>query len=272
MQASGIDPSLLPQPPGGTAPGAALAVAVHVGLVAALALGVSWRMNTPEAVSAELWASVPQVAAPRVEEPPAPNPPPPPPPAPPKAEAPPQPTAAQIAIERERKVKEEQREKEREKERLEAEKKKREADDKKREADEKRKQAEAEKREQAQRERLREEQLRRIQGALQGSGAPTSTGTAAQDAAPSASYAGKLKAAIKPNIVFSDVLPGNPAAEVEVRTASGGTILSRRVLRSSGVKEWDEAVLRAIDKTGTLPRDTDGRVPSTLIITFRPND
>jgi colicin import membrane protein len=31
-------------------------------------------------------------------------------------------------------------------------------------------------------------------------------------------------------------------------------------------------VLRAIDRTGTLPRDTDGRVPPVLIITFRPND
>lgn len=269
MQASGVDPSLLPQPPGGTAPGAALAVAVHVGLVAALALGVSWRMNTPEAVSAELWAALPQVAAPRVEEPPAPVPAPQPPPPPPKAETPPQVNEAQIAIERERKAREER---EKERERAEAEKKKREAEQKKREAEDKRKQAEAEKREQARLDQLREEQIRRLQGALQGSGAPTSTGTAAQDAAPSATYAGKLRAHIKPHIVFAETLPGNPAAEVEVRAAPGGTIISRRLTRSSGFKEWDEAVLRAIDRAGTLPRDVDGRVPSTLIITFRPND
>lgn len=264
MQASADPNTLLPQPPGGLAPGAALAVVVHLGLVVALTLGVSWRMNTPEAVSAELWAAVPQVAAPKVEEPPVPTPAPPPPP-PPKAEAPPQPNQAEIALERERKAKEEQREKEREKDRLEAEQKKREAEDK-------RKQAEAEKREQAQREKAREEQLRRMQGALQGSGAPTATGSAAQDAAPSASYAGRLRAHIKPHIVFSEVLPGNPAAEVEVRTAPGGTILTSKLVRSSGYKAWDDAVLRAIDKAGTLPRDVDGRVPSTLIITFRPND
>ena len=47
---------------------------------------------------------------------------------------------------------------------------------------------------------------------------------------------------------------------------------SRRLLASSGVKDWDEAVLRAIDRTGKLPPDTDGRVPDTIIITFRPNE
>ena len=34
----------------------------------------------------------------------------------------------------------------------------------------------------------------------------------------------------------------------------------------------DEAVLRAIDKTEVLPRDTDGRVPPSLEISFRPRD
>ncbi|MFY9511666.1 MAG: protein TolA, partial [Rubrivivax sp.] len=72
--------ALLPRPPGGMAPGAALALLVHGALVGALALGVNWRMNAPEAISAELWAAVPQIAAPRAEEPlPAPAPAPPPP-------------------------------------------------------------------------------------------------------------------------------------------------------------------------------------------------
>jgi colicin import membrane protein len=38
------------------------------------------------------------------------------------------------------------------------------------------------------------------------------------------------------------------------------------------VKEWDETVLRAIDRTEVLPRDVDGRVPSTMVIAFRPKD
>jgi colicin import membrane protein len=59
---------------------------------------------------------------------------------------------------------------------------------------------------------------------------------------------------------------------VEVRTAPDGTIVGRKVLKSSGSKAWDEAVLKAIDKTEVLPRDTDGRVPPALVITFRPRD
>ena len=37
-------------------------------------------------------------------------------------------------------------------------------------------------------------------------------------------------------------------------------------------KAWDDAVLRALDKTETLPRDVDGRVPPSLTIGFRPQD
>ena len=65
---------------------------------------------------------------------------------------------------------------------------------------------------------------------------------------------------------------GNPQAEVEIKVAPDGTILSQRLLKSSGLKEWDEAVQRAIDRTQVLPRDVDGRVPSTMVIAFRPRD
>ncbi|HRP27833.1 MAG TPA: protein TolA, partial [Burkholderiaceae bacterium] len=34
----------------------------------------------------------------------------------------------------------------------------------------------------------------------------------------------------------------------------------------------DDAVLRAIDKTAVLPRDVDGRVPSTLLLVFQPGE
>jgi colicin import membrane protein len=121
----------------------------------------------------------------------------------------------------------------------------------------------------------REENLARMlgqAGEVAGAGAATSRGTAAQDAAPSASYAGRLVASIKPNIVFTEQLRDNPAAEVEVRAAPNGSVVARRLLKSSGNREWDEAVLRAIDRTGTLPQDRDGRVPPVITITFRPND
>ena len=89
---------------------------------------------------------------------------------------------------------------------------------------------------------------------------------------PSGSYAGRVSARIKPNIVFTDEIAGNPVAEVYVRLAPNGSILSRKLTQSSGVKSWDDAVLKAIDKTEKLPPDTDGRVPPDGTISFRPKD
>jgi colicin import membrane protein len=111
-----------------------------------------------------------------------------------------------------------------------------------------------------------------MQGMAGGTGSPNSSGTAAQSAGPSAGYAGRIKARIKPNITLTETLTGNPLAEVEVRTAPDGLILSRRLLKKSGDEAWDAAVLRAIDKTERLPRDEDGRVPPVFVISFRPND
>ena len=83
---------------------------------------------------------------------------------------------------------------------------------------------------------------------------------------------GRIRARVKPNIVFSEEITGNPVAEVEVRASPDGTIVGRKLLKSSGNKNWDEAVLKAIDKTEVLPRDVDGLVPSPLEITFRPRE
>ena len=82
---------------------------------------------------------------------------------------------------------------------------------------------------------------------------------------PSAGYAGRIKARIKPNIVLTATLAGNPAATVEVRVAPDGTIVGSKLVKSSGSATWDETVLRAIDKTEVLPKDVDGRVPPTII-------
>ena len=125
-------------------------------------------------------------------------------------------------------------------------------------------------------EELRQQNMKRMAalagGAASGNGDARSTGTAAQSSGPSAGYAGRIRARIKPNITYTDTTAGNPTAEVEVRTSPDGTIISRRFTKPSGVKSWDDAVLNAIDKTEVLPRDVDGRVPSSLIISFRPKD
>ncbi|HEX6363463.1 MAG TPA: cell envelope integrity protein TolA [Albitalea sp.] len=121
-------------------------------------------------------------------------------------------------------------------------------------------------------EKTRREQMERMRGLADATGGPGSTGTAQRSSGPSAGYAGRIRAAIQPNITLLNTVPGNPAATVEVRAAPDGTILSRRLVKSSGNATWDEAVLTAIDRTRVLPRDTDGRVPSPLELVFRPQD
>ena len=119
---------------------------------------------------------------------------------------------------------------------------------------------------------MRQENLQRMQGMAGASGGPNATGTALKSSGPSASYAGRLVGRIKPNITYPGDVVGNPRAEVEVRVAPDGTITSRRIVQSSGNKAWDDAVLRAIDKTEILPKDTDGRVPPFIVLGFRPLD
>jgi colicin import membrane protein len=134
-------------------------------------------------------------------------------------------------------------------------------------------QARAEKAEAERVAKLREDQLKRIQGqagVVGGTGAPNATGTAQRDAGPSAGYAGRIVARVKPNIVLTESVPSTLRAEVEVRCAPDGTIIGRRLVKSSGNKDWDEAVLRALDRTEVLPRDTDGRVPAVMTIGFTP--
>ncbi len=253
-----------------------LALLAHGLLVAALTWGVHWKREAQIVTAeAELWAAVPVEAAPPLQAP-----------------APPEPVAAKdpepvippvpvpkpvisphkvdIALEQEKKHRQQQ--KQLEHDQLQE----------KRKAD-KLKQARADKAKQAKEKKLAEQQakkldalhkehMQRITGLAGASGHATSRATALQSAAPSASYAGRIRARIKPNIVFTEDISGNPTAEVSVRTSADGTIISRTLTKSSGVKAWDEAVLRAIDKTEVLPRDTDGRVPSPLQISFRPKD
>ena len=67
-------------------------------------------------------------------------------------------------------------------------------------------------------------------------------------------------------------LPPTLEAVVEVRATASGTVLSRRLIKPSGNSAWDDAVLRAIDRASPLPRDKDGRVPTSIEITFKPTD
>jgi colicin import membrane protein len=136
----------------------------------------------------------------------------------------------------------------------------------------KKKEAEEERKAEAATAAARLKNLERMMGQLNATGGPTSKGDALQTKAPSAGYAGRVRMKVKPEIVYDiNSIDGNPVAEVEVRATADGKIMSRKLIKSSGVPGYDEAVLRAIDKTEILPLD-EGRMPSPLIIAFRPRD
>lgn len=266
------------------------ALVVHGLLVLALTWGVGWQRDTVVVAEAELWSRLPQQAAPRAVEPePEPTPPPQPAPKPePVRPAPPPPDTtaqdAQIALQKKKeqeRLKQQQAEQQRREAQKQEEKRKAEQQAQ-RERQEKQAKLEKAARDKAERERQAKQEaqleaerkinLERMLGQANAMGSATARGTAAQSSGPSASYAGRLVARIRPNIVFTDIVSGNPRAEVEVRALPDGTIVGSRLLKSSGHAAWDDAVLRAVERTGRLPQDENGRVPSTLILGFRPQD
>lgn len=284
----------MPQAPKVRGRAIALAVAAHVVLIVGLMFSVNWGSEEPATVAAELWSATPQAAAPRAIEPPPPEmqkvepveKPRPKAPEPVVAAKPPPPALPdpQIAIEKAKKedakrVAAEQEESKKLK-REKAERTKQELAQKKLEKDKADKlaadQAKAElaKNEKAEAARLaaaRDAQIKRTQGMLGATGSSTDTGTALRSSGPSEAYGGRIAARIKPNIVFTEPIDGNPRAEVELRLAPDGSIAGKRLVKSSGVKSWDEAVLRAIERTETFPLD-NGRVPPPIVIGFRPRD
>ena len=169
---------------------------------------------------------------------------------------------------KEQKLKEEKAKEEKAREEKEREKKKAE-DKKKAEAEKRQKEAAEAKADAARSEAMRKENLKRMQGLAGASGGENSTGTALKSSGPasgSPGYRGRLAALVKSNITYPGDVSGNPRAEVEVKINSNGTILSSRILTPSGNKAWDEAVLRAAQKTEILPRDIDGRFPDSVFI------
>jgi colicin import membrane protein len=321
-----------------------MSLLAHALLVLALTLGVQWHTADPEGVSAELWSTVPQIAAAplgQADGQPQPQP------------TPPQDTAAQeqaqqqaqaaaeqaaaqqaaqqkaaraaqakaaeekaqeerdaeLARERDQRAREKRQQAEREarekekaaqakaaEEKAAKEKAARDAQVAKDKAAKDKAAKEQAAKEQAAKEQAakekadkarqaklaeaaRQDQLRRMAaqlgsptGVAGANGAQGSTGTAQRTSGPSASYAGRIVAYIRPKIVSLDSIDGNPRAVVEVRCAPDGTIIGRRLTHSSGNRDWDETVLRAIDRTGKLPRDVDGTIPPTMEIGFTPKD
>ena len=238
--------------------GVTISIAAHLALIGALWWGLHWRSSTEEvASSAELWSAVPEAAAPPpVETPPPPpvveTPPPPPvetpkppdivteqikekkPPPKPAPPPPPPPPPPKPAPPKPAPVP-----------------------------------PPPPKLDAKALQKLHDENLKRMMGQMD---APaTATGTAARNSGPSANWGGKVAALIKQHLVYTDSMSGLRSPDIEIRLGVDGSILSQRITKSSGNPAFDDAVLRAVIGTQKLPRDTDGTLPSDVVLTFNPD-
>jgi colicin import membrane protein len=233
-------------------------IVAHLLLIAMFTIGINWRTSAPGGVEVELWDSTPVTQ--RTETPP---------PAPIKEEA------ADIA------VKKKPIEKEVVKEvakpaKVTPPKEKAKEPEKPKKVEEAKALTPAQIKANAAAEKARADQLARLRaaaGAEGGSGGQVGSSVGGGGNAPPA-YADKVRRKIKPLIVFNpESITGNPAVIVLVDLAPDGAILKRSVLTSSGIQSWDQAVLQALDRAETFPKDDNGVIPMRQMkLTFKPKD
>ncbi len=236
-------------------------LAAHLGLLAFLMIGISWNNSTPSGVEVELWDSSQQVETPKEPEL--------------KTEV--KEEAADIAVKK-KKVEKEPPKKEVVKEvpkpvppakappPKEAPKK----------AEAPKAPSPAEVKANAAAEKGRADQLARLRaaaGAEGGSGGTTGSGVGGGGNAPPG-WTDKVVKKVKPLIVFNpESISGNPATVVKVDLAPDGAILSTSILSSSGNAGWDRAVLLALTRAESLPKDDNGKIPQREVkLTFKPKD
>lgn len=226
----------------------ALALVMHSLFFAMLIFSVTWQKREPTAMVAELWGSLPPVAAPRAEPPPPPPKvePEPPKPAPkveakpvPKVEPKPQPKA-------EIDLREKQEKEKKAKEQALAEKKKREEESR---AEALKQQQAKEAKEAAEAKRLAQEQADAQRKLAQQA--------AAAQAREIDKYKQAIAARIKRFIVEPPNIQGNPVAELDIVMLPGGEVLDVRTRKASGQTAWDNACERAIRRAQPLPLPSD---------------
>ena len=238
----------------------------HLGLLAFLMIGISWNNSTSSGVEVELWDSAPQV-----ETPPEPE---------LKTEV--KEEAADIAIKK-KKIEKEPPKKEVVKEKPKAakppppkEKEKPKKEDPPKKAEAPKAQSPAETKANAAAEKARADQLARLRaaaGAEGGSGGTVGSGVGGGGNAPPG-WTDKVIKKVKPLIVFNpESINGNPAAVILVNLAPDGAILSTSIQSSSGNAGWDRAVLLALTRAESLPKDDNGKIPQREVkLTFKPKD
>ena len=237
-------------------------LAAHLGLVAFLVIGISWNNSTPSGVEVELWDASQQVETPVVPEI--------------KTEM--KEEAADIAIKK-KKVEKEPPKKEVVKETPKPPKPtppKEKEKEKPKKAEAPKATAPAETKANAAAEKVRADQLARLRaaaGAEGGSGGTSGSGVGGGGNAPPG-WTDKVVKKVKPLIVFNpESISGNPAAVVKVNLAPDGAILSTDLITSSGNAGWDRAVLLALTRAESLPKDDNGKIPQREVkLTFKPKD
>ncbi len=88
-----------------------------------------------------------------------------------------------------------------------------------------------------------------------------------------ADYIRRIQAKVRGNVTLPPDLVGNPEAIFEVVQLPTGEIIDATLKKSSGVRAYDEAVQRAIQKSSPLPRpDRPELFQRALTLKFRPQD
>ena len=113
-----------------------------------------------------------------------------------------------------------------------------------------------------------------MQGSAGGTGSTdglgkSGTGTGSGGNATSPGYSDKVRRAVRPNISWGGETSGLETV-VSVRCSPTGTLLGASISRSSGNAAWDDAALRAVQRTDPMPQDINGKTPPSFLITLRP--
>ncbi|MFM0046497.1 cell envelope integrity protein TolA [Paraburkholderia sediminicola] len=99
--------------------------------------------------------------------------------------------------------------------------------------------------------------------------AKSGTGSGSGGTATSPGYADKVRRVVRPNISWGGETEGLETV-ISVRCSPTGTLLDAQISRSSGNQAWDDAALRAVQRSNPMPQDIDGKTPTSFKITLRP--
>jgi colicin import membrane protein len=216
-----------------------LALAVHAAFFGLIVFGVTWQNRPAPPLEAELWKDLPPVKAAKSADPapaPAPEPvkpeppkPEPPKPEPPKPEPPkPRPEPAKAEPPRPDPAIAEKREREKkEKDKVEKEK--------------------------VEKQKAEEDKARVARTKAEAEAKAAAEAVAASRQNEVNLYRGRIRDKIRGRANVPDTVTGKPEVEVRITLLPGGEVLDIKLVKSSGNRIYDEAILRAVRSASPLP-------------------